>query len=87
MGVHVFSLPNPPSPMAEIAPRKTIHPAQELAPDAAADHVVVRRGFERDETAARKRHRALRSSNELQSARVLPGMKSEIRSNFATENS
>jgi len=46
-------------------------------------HVILKR----DETAAGKGHRALRSSDELQSARVLPGMKSEIRSNFATENS
>jgi len=78
-------LPNPPSPMAEIAPRQPIHPAQELAPDAAADHVVIRRGFERDETATGQGHRTDRVSSGPQSAAGVGQMKSEICSKSATE--
>ena len=43
---------DPVSPMTEIPPGLCIHPAQELAPYAAGDHVVIRRGVQRNELAA-----------------------------------
>ena len=51
--------PDPVPPVREVPTGLAIETAQELPPHAAADDVVVRRGIERDEAAARFGHRGL----------------------------